>query len=174
MPASRGSEEGCRPGLRASPPRLLKLRSQGSGPWFVFVHHQIRKVRGFCARQGVEVLHWAPGPHRPVPQALLQGDSRGQTPGLCLGVRAVYAGLCLRGGSSWLPLLPGPTHPRAGDSGDPELRALHSPHHSRASEAQDRGLQDPDGCHFSQAGETSAWFRLRSRASSLGQRRPLL
>ena len=127
MPASRGSEEGCRPGLRASPPRLLKLRSQGSGPWFVFVHHQIRKVRGFCARQGVEVLHWAPGPHRPVPQALLQGDSRGQTPGLCLGVRAVYAGLCLRGGSSWLPLLPGPTHPRAGDSGDPELRALHSP-----------------------------------------------
>ena len=76
-------------------PCLLKLRPQGSGPWFVFVHRQIRKMRGFCARQGVEVLPCALGPHRPVPQALLQGESGGQTPGLCLGVRAVYTGPCL-------------------------------------------------------------------------------
>lgn len=82
-------------GFRLPRPRLLKLRSQGSGPWFVFVHRQTGKAQGFCTRQGVEVLPCAPGPHRPVPQALLQGESGGQTPGLCLGVQAVYSSPCL-------------------------------------------------------------------------------
>lgn len=74
-------------GVWASRPRLLKLRSQGSGPWFVFVHRQTGKARGFCTRQGVEVLPCAPGPHRPVPQALLQVRVWGQTLAFVLGSR---------------------------------------------------------------------------------------
>ena len=62
MPASRGSEEGCRPGVRASPPRVLKLRSRGSGPWLVFVHRQIRKI-GVSAPG--KVWRSCPGPRAP-------------------------------------------------------------------------------------------------------------